>query len=168
MIIGIGGISNAGKSTLARRIKNHYSSKSVSIICQDDYAVATEKIPTINDHADWERPESINFSLYEKVVKEEIEKSEIVIIEGIFAFYKNNLLEIMDKKIYLNLDNKSFIMRKKNDFRWGQEPDWYIEHIWKSHYKYCYNNIPKDALVINANNDIDINVVLDFLSGNQE
>lgn len=165
MIIGIGGISNAGKSTLARRIKDHYSSKSVSIICQDDYAMPTEKIPTIKDHVDWERPESINFSLYEKVVKEEIEKSEIVIIEGIFAFSKDSLLEIMDKKIFLTLDNSSFSMRKNNDLRWGQEPDWYVEYIWKSHYKYCYNNIPIDALVINASNDIDMNVVIAFLSG---
>ncbi len=167
MIIGIGGISNAGKSTLARRIKNHYSSRSVTIICQDDYAMPTENIPTIKDHVDWERPESINFNIYEKVVKEEIEKSEIVIIEGIFAFSKNSLLEIIDKKIFLTLDQRSFFKRKNKDLRWGQEPDWYIEHIWENHYKYSYNNIPKDALSIAANNDIDINAVIDFLSLNQ-
>ena len=38
----------------------------------------TEKIPLIDDHVDWERPESINFHLYEKTVYEAINNNDIL------------------------------------------------------------------------------------------
>ncbi len=163
MVIGIGGISNAGKSNLARRIKNHYSSKKVIIICQDDYAMPKDKIPLINDHLDWERPESINFISYEKVVTEGIEKNDIVIIEGIFAFYNYSINKPIDKKIFLTLDRRFFFMRKNIDLRWGKEPDWYVEHIWNNHEKYCKQNIPDDALRIKAGRDINLEGVIHFI-----
>lgn len=163
MVIGIGGISNAGKSNLARRIKNHYSLKKVLIICQDDYAMPKDKIPLIDDHIDWERPESIDFNLYEKVVTEGIEKNDIVIIEGIFAFYGDSLNNLIDKKIFLTLDRRFFFMRKNIDLRWGKEPDWYVEHIWNNHEKYCKHNIPEEALKIRAGRDIDLNKVIHFI-----
>ncbi len=163
MIIGIGGISNAGKSNLARRIKNYYSSKKVTILCQDDFAMPTEKIPLIKDHVDWERPESINFPLYEKTVNETIDNSDILIIEGIFAFYKESITKLIDKKIFLTLDRRFFFMRKNIDLRWGKEPDWYIEHIWNNHEKYCKNNILEDVYKIRAGRDIDLQKVIGFI-----
>lgn len=163
MVIGIGGISNAGKSNLARRIKNYYSSKDVVVICQDDYAMPKERIPTIRDHVDWEHPESIDFKLYQEVVTKEIEKNDIVIIEGIFAFYDDNLNKLMDKKIFLTLDHRFFFMRKNTDLRWGKEPDWYVEHIWNNHEKYCKKNYPVDALSMKAGREIDLNKVINFI-----
>jgi len=46
MIIGIGGISNSGKSNLAGRLKSYFKDKKVSVLCQDDYAFPKDKIPT--------------------------------------------------------------------------------------------------------------------------
>lgn len=163
MIIGIGGISNAGKSTLALRIKDYYSARKVRILCQDDYAFSMDCIPTIRNHVDWERPESIDFKYFEKVVTEEIRKNDIIIIEGIFAFNKDNLNKLIDKKIFLTLNNRSFLSRKCNDFRWGKEPDWYIEHIWNNHEKYCKQNVPKRALTIAADKNIDLKKVINFI-----
>ena len=163
MVIGIGGISNAGKSNLARRIKNYYSSKKVIVICQDDYAMPKDKIPLIKDHIDWERPESIDFNYYERVVAEGIEKNDIVIIEGIFAFYQDRINKLIDKKIFLTLDRRFFFMRKNTDLRWGKEPDWYVEHIWNNHEKYCRQNIPDDALRIKAGREINLEGVIHFI-----
>lgn len=163
MVVGIGGISNAGKSNLARRIKNYYSSKNVCVLCQDDYAFPNDRIPLIMDHIDWERPESINFDLYGKAVAEAVDNYDIVIIEGIFAFNKENMNGLINKKIFLTLDRRFFFMRKNNDLRWGKEPDWYIEHIWDNHEKHCKQNIPEDAQIIKAGKDIDLEKVIDFL-----
>lgn len=163
MIIGIGGISNAGKSKLALRIKDYYSAKKVRILCQDDYAFPTDSIPLIRNHVDWERHESIDFNYFEEVVQKAINKNEIVILEGIFAFYKESINKYMDKKIFLTLDDNFFFSRKSNDLRWGKEPDWYMQHIWDTHHKYCDHNTPKDALKIKVNEEIDLETVIDFL-----
>lgn len=163
MIIGIGGISNTGKSKLALRIKDYYSARKVRILCQDDYAFPKNSIPLIRNHVDWERPESIDFNYFERVVTEEIGKNDIMIIEGIFAFNKDNLNKLIEKKIFLTLESKSFLSRKCNDFRWGKEPDWYIEHIWNNHEKYCKQNVPKEALTIAADKNIDLKEVINFI-----
>ena len=163
MIVGIGGISNAGKSKLALRISDHYSSKKVAILCQDDYVFPKNQIPLIREHVDWECPESIDFDKFEKIVQDTLTINDIVIVEGIFAFYKENFNKHMDKKIFLNLDHKIFFSRKNKDLRWGKEPEWYVQHIWDSHHRYCDNNTPKDALKIKANEDIDLKIVIDFL-----
>lgn len=164
MVIGIGGISNAGKSRLASKIKNYYSDKKVEILCQDDFAFPVENIPKINGHTDWECPESIDFNRYETAALEAIETYDIVIIEGIFAFNSSSLNKLINKKIFLTLDQRFFFMRKNNDLRWGKEPDWYIEHIWKSHQTYCKSSIPADALVLKAGKEISIDSVVNFRS----
>ncbi len=166
MVIGIGGISNAGKSHLALQIKNYYSSKKVIILCQDDYVFSKDKIPVIRDHIDWECPESIDFNKYENAILEHIKHWEIVIIEGIFAFYKESTNKLIDKKIFLTLDPRFFFMRKNSDLRWGKEPDWYIDHIWNSHIKHCKENNHDDALVIKADKDIDLKEVISFIQPN--
>ncbi len=163
MVIGIGGISNAGKSRLAQMIKNHYSYKKIAVLCQDDYAFPSEKIPVIRDHTDWENPASIDFKQYEKTIINEIKKNDIVITEGIFAFYIESTNKLMDKKLFLTLDRRFFFMRKNTDLRWGKEPDWYIEHIWNNHIMYCKKHIPADTLQIKAGKTIDMDKVFSFL-----
>ena len=163
MLIGIGGISNAGKSTLASKIKYHYSSKKVVVLCQDNYVFPKDKIPLIKDHIDWECPKSIDFNYYEKVVMEAIIKNDVVIIEGIFVFYKENINKYIDRKILLTLDRNNFFSRKSNDLRWGKESDWYISNIWNSNKKYYNISALKDSLKIKADKDIDLEMVIDFL-----
>ena len=136
MIIGIGGISNSGKSKLAEKIKNHYSDKSVLVLCQDNFAVPTGKIPKINDHTDWEIPASIDFDRFYEKILEEISHYDIVIDEGLFVFYEQRLNQLYDKMIYLSISEETFIKRKKKDLRWGKEPEWYIKHIWENHHLY--------------------------------
>ncbi len=163
MVIGIGGISNAGKSHLARQIKNYFHKKKVCILCQDDYVFPKEKIPLIRDHIDWECPESIDFNRFHNVVLEKIELFDIVIIEGIFAFNFEATSKIMDKKLFLTLDQIFFFMRKNKDLRWGKEPDWYMEHIWDSHTRYCKENIPIDSLIIKAGKEVNMLNIIEFI-----
>jgi len=48
------------------------------------------------------------------------------------VFHDPQTVDLFDKKILVELDYRNYIQRKKKDLRWGVEPDWYIEHIWKS------------------------------------
>ena len=163
MLIGIGGISNAGKSSLALKIKNHFANSVVSVLCQDDFAFPNNKIPMIKNHIDWECPESIDFVHYNNAITDAIKNSDIVIAEGIFAFNNTDINKLYNKKLFLTLDRRFFFMRKNTDLRWGKEPDWYIEHIWNSHIKYCKQNIIDDVLTVKTGKQIDFNNIIDFL-----
>lgn len=149
MIIGIGGVSRAGKTTLAFKIREWLGNNSVCILHQDKYIQAEFDIPRIQDHIDWEHPASLDFDQLSKLINEKSQMYQIVIIEGLMAFYNPELLKIMDKKIYIQISKDAFLNRKTLDNRWGDEPDWYIEHIWDSHFKY-------GLLPVNEKNTLEI------------
>jgi len=136
MVIGIGGCSNAGKSALADEIIAKLPNKKAVIICQDDYTLDEELIPNHYEHTDWEIPESIDIASYIQDVKDAIDKYDLVICEGLFTFWWDELNELYDHQVYLELDKDEFLLRKAKDDRWGEEPRWYMRHIWDNHQIY--------------------------------
>ena len=164
MIIGIGGVSMAGKSTLARLIKSRLPDKKVCILCQDDFIIPQKQIPLINGKTDWENPISIDFDEFiASVVARSIEY-EIVIAEGLFAYYDSTLNKLYDKKIFLEISEKVFFKRKRLDIRWEIEPEWYIQHIWNSYLK--FGMLPEDKtsfMIIEGINPIDINGLIEYI-----
>ncbi len=165
MIIGIGGCSNSGKSALAEKIDNFYTVKKVKVLCQDDFVKRRDFLTTINGHIDWEIPSTIKFENYLSAVKDASFKYDLVICEGLFAFWFDELNKLYDKKIFLELSKNEFKNRKHSDFRWGKEPDWYINHIWNSYLKYgTFNLSEENTLFLNAEKEIDIMTVVSFIS----
>ena len=164
MIIGIGGISNAGKSFLANLIKINLEKKyKVKILCQDDFIKPESKIPTINGLTDWEHPSSINHEMYRQAVFREAKNNDIVISEGLFAYYSNTLTESYSKKLFLYIDKETFKQRKQHDLRWGKVPDWYIEHIWSSYLRYGKANDIIGIKKIDASNDFNLEEISDYI-----
>ena len=107
--IGIGGVSRAGKTTLATYIKDLYPNKKTHIISMDDYVHEPDKIPRIKDRIDW---------------------------EGILIFYSEEVNKLFDKRIFIDIPKSLFYIRRRNDTRWGKEPRWYIDYVWESYLKY--------------------------------
>ncbi len=167
MVIGIGGVSNAGKTTLATRLKEKLSPMRVSVLCQDDFARPTFEIPNINGHVDWEIPESIDLARYYRQILREREEYDIVIAEGLFAFCDKHIYSRYDKKIFLTISKETFWRRKSKDLRWGKEPDWYMEHIWESHFK-CgiMEEMDNSTLVLSGEESIDLEKLLPLLNVN--
>jgi uridine kinase len=167
MVIAIGGISNAGKSRLAKQLAKHYryqKNMSVIILCQDDYARPTNEIPLINGHTDWEIPESIDYDRYYNAVAKSKKQYDIVIAEGLFVCYDARLVRLCDKFIYISIDKDLFFERKRKDLRWGKEPEWYIEHIWESNNKYCLQmGERKSAFQLSGKLPLDLNSVIAYL-----
>lgn len=162
MKIGIGGVSRAGKTTLAKKISDHFPDQKRVILHQDDYINAGYDIPQIQERIDWEVPESIDFVRLKYDFRWLYENVDIVIIEGIFAFYDDQINEMYDKKIFVDLGYKNFIDRKNHDTRWGYEPQWYIEHIWDSYQKHRKEILSmKDIIIIDGKNNCTDNI-LDF------
>ena len=55
-------------------------------------------IPKIKNKTDWESPQSIDFKQYREVIELFRTRFDIVIAEGLFAFYDENIYQLYDKK----------------------------------------------------------------------
>ncbi len=166
MIIGIGGVSTAGKSSLAFQLRKHYSVQAkVKILCQDDFIKPESKIPRIKEHIDWECPESINHEMYFEAISREIKVNDIIISEGLFAFNDERVSAMYDKRIFLMISKETFWKRKSVDLRWGKEPKWYIEHIWNNYLKFGkIASERENVLRLHSDTKIEIEKVLEYLS----
>jgi uridine kinase len=136
MIIGIGGVSRAGKTTLAYKIREWLSQNDMILLHQDNFIQPLDKMPHVNDHIDWEHPGSLDFDALLKSISENKGIHKYVVVEGLMAFWNPKILALMDKKIYIRISKESFFSRKTIDKRWEKEPQWYLEHIWNSHFVY--------------------------------
>lgn len=135
MIIGIGGVSRAGKTTLSEKLKKRLKGNSIKLFNQDDYVKKTG-LPIIKNHIDWEHPDSIDWKRLKKEVRAARATTAFVIVEGLFAFYDRDLARTYDHSVFVQIDKEVFFSRKSRDLRWGKEPAWFIRHIWNSYQKY--------------------------------
>ncbi|MCB2219263.1 MAG: hypothetical protein KQI35_02625 [Bacteroidetes bacterium] len=163
MIIGIGGVSNSGKSALAQQIKEARSQNDVRILCQDNFTFPKPQIPVIRDHTDWEQPGSIDFVAFERAIENAAKNSDIVIAEGLIIFWDDQVNALFDKRIFIHLQQDTFMQRKETDLRWGLEPHWYKEHIWQSFLKFGQPPTNKNILHIHGEDSFDMEKILSFL-----
>lgn len=147
IVISIGGVSNAGKTTLAARLREILTGLDVEIIHQDDYIVPTEMIPKVKDRIDWEDPASIDINRFRNAITEAAYRNDVVIAEGFLVYYYPELLDLYDRMIFIEIPKEVFIERKILDRRWGWEPAWYLDHIWKSYLKYGTLNTDNPELL---------------------
>ena len=155
-IIGIGGVSRSGKTWLAYKISELFQYKSILVINQDEYVFDVEDIPKVKGETDWECPESVDFDKLLNHIQIASATNDVVIVEGLLAFYDSRIERLMDKKIFIEIPKSLFLERKVKDKRWGKFPDWYVEHIWHSYLTYGKINPPKKEYFTLKGEDIMI------------
>lgn len=171
MIIGIGGVSRSGKTTLAKRLARHFRKKGHSAILlhQDEFVFPEDQIPRIRDKVDWEHPGSIDFERLRQAILAHSQTNDVVIVEGLMAFFDERINALYDKCFFVEIDKATFVRRKSEDLRWGKEPDWYIEHIWDSFQRF---GMPVQSLpemcVLSGKQAPDWNQVMGFLIQDHE
>jgi nicotinamide/nicotinate riboside kinase len=168
MIIGIGGVSRSGKTSLAFLIKDIFDEigESATVLSQDNFIMPESEIPKIRHRIDWERPESINFEAYKKDILEKKEAYQHVITEGLFNFNDDGLIALFDYNFFVQISESTFLKRKAEDKRWGYEPKWFVEHIWKSYQEYgrvVLENPFIDALILSGEKPISKEFIEAFL-----
>lgn len=150
IIIGIGGVSRSGKTTLANLLQKKYlaQGKSCLILSQDDYVKPEHLIPKIRDRIDWEVPASIDWKKLKNKVEAMKASFRVIIVEGLFAFTDHELTAMYDQKYFMQISKETFLARKAIDDRWGPEPDWFIEHIWESYTRYGVVDLEDPSFVV--------------------
>lgn len=171
MIVGIGGVSRAGKTTLANLMAKLFLArgKSVSIIHQDEFVYEESILPRIRDRVDWEHPSSIRLSDFRRAILDAKKEHDLVIAEGLLCFYDTELTDLMDRKILVTISKATFLERKREDLRWGSEPDpdWYMEHIWDSYLQYGKPRTD-EYFTINGNQYFDLITVVQYILRSEE
>ncbi len=163
MIIGIGGVSRSGKSTLSQELLKYFREKGLKTIIfhQDDFVFPENQIPKIRERTDWESPLSMNFGLYQEILEIFKTKFDVIIAEGLFAFYDKSIVDMYDYQIHVKITQRTFYIRRQMDTRWGYEPTWYIEHVWKSYLMYGKpEKSSRNLYSINGENNFNIPLII--------
>jgi len=135
LVVGISGVSRAGKTTLSKQIKKWYSGLQTAFISMDEFVFPVDQIPKINNEVDWEVPASVDYDKLYDHLTDITSFNDIIIAEGILIFNNENLNSLFNKRIHVEIAEDIYFERKRNDKRW-KVPDWYIKHIWDSYGKY--------------------------------
>lgn len=134
LVVGITGVSRAGKTTLSNDISNAFYGKS-NILSMDAWPNPIRTIPRISGVVDWESPKSINFrKLYQEALRSRAQ-FDLTIVEGILIQSYQPLTRLLDKSIVVEIPKDVFLRRKRDDKRWDMDP-WYFDHIWRSYHKF--------------------------------
>lgn len=154
MIIGVCGASSSGKSTISaylQEILQQEKNKSVLSIAQDNYYKPDHVVPKRDGSPDYDNPESIYLDKlaanlralmggqavclpqYNKLTKEITRTkptwlTEIGVVEGIYIYQTSQLRELITKKIFLDIDEKTMRERRlaRSD---GQDDEEFFEKI---------------------------------------
>ncbi len=120
-IIGITGGSAGGKSTFAKNLAQRLG-ENVQVIGMDNYFMPSRNVApspvTGKLYRDDNSPESFNL----RQLKKDLESStaEIVIIEGLFTFYDEEIYGKLDLKLYVDCpDDVRITRRLKRNMEWG-------------------------------------------------
>lgn len=161
-IIGIGGISQSGKSTMARRIKEMLPKKRVLILEMDAYVFPEAELPKIKGIADWDRPESMDFDKIIAAIIENQSSYDLILVEGILPFANDYLRRFYNVTVFSQISKETFLQRRKIETRWGQEPEWYWEHVWDSYLK--FGQYPTADYVLSGEEEIPESMLQEIIN----
>jgi uridine kinase len=141
IIIGIGGGTGSGKTTVAKEVRKHFPEESVVIVHHDSYYLDRGKLaPTVRESINYDHPDSFDNKLLIEHLGElragrPIEKpiydfethtrrtdtitvrpARIILLEGILVLAEDALRDLMDIKLYVDTDaDERFIRRLRRD-----------------------------------------------------
>lgn len=126
-LIGIAGGSGSGKTTFAKKVMNGINSSESTLLHMDSYYLPT--VPKINEKANFDHPDAFDWKLLREHLAElkkgnrikcpiydfstsnrtesfeEIGPCKVVLFEGIFSLYDQEIRTMLDIKCFLHVDS---------------------------------------------------------------
>lgn len=181
-IIGLTGGSGSGKTTFINQLCHHFSKEELCLLSLDNYYKKREEqlvdendekhfdLPTSFRREDFKRDlnklmqgESVTLMEYTfnnpLVNAKEIRyaPAPVIVIEGIFVFYYEEIAEMMDLKLFLEADEHLKLIRRIN--RDAEERNYplddvlyrYEHHVFPSYQRYILSTKSQADIIINNN-----------------
>lgn len=181
-LVGITGGSASGKTAFIQSLKTAFNSEDLCLISQDNYYKEKDQQPLDeNGHINYDLPDCIhveNFlgdidklkrgeSIFQKEYLFQLEGQEpneielkpapIIVVDGLFIFYFQEILEQLDLKIFIDASEPLKLARRlKRDTAERGVPEEHVLYQWEKHVLPAYTNflLPyKDAADIVVNNN---------------
>ncbi|MFX3625943.1 MAG: uridine kinase [bacterium] len=160
-LVGVTGGSASGKTHFLKSLKQKFTPQQVCFISQDDYYKPLEQQKKdSNDEVNFDLPEAIELSKFHddldalsrgETIKKmsynfnnpseekelmDFSPTPIIIIEGLFIFYYQNIFDMLDLKLFIDADDDvKFQRRMKRDVdERGIAPDM-VTYQWYNHVK---------------------------------
>ncbi len=136
LIIGIGGGTGSGKTTVVRKIIESLPDNSVAVIPQDSYYNDQSNLPLeVRKQTNFDHPDAFEWPLLAKQIEElrnghsieqptysyitctrleetvHVEPKDVIIVEGIMALYDKRLRDLMDLKIFVAAGEDERLLR---------------------------------------------------------
>ena len=137
IMIGIAGGTGSGKTTLTRRLRDHFGANEVSVINHDSYYKRHDELPYEKRcQLNYDHPDSFDTSLLIEDLRslkagrtvhcpvydysihnrtdrtEEVHPTKVIIVEGMLIFADEELAGEMDIKIFVDTDADERILRR--------------------------------------------------------
>ncbi len=165
-IIGIAGGSSSGKTSFLNQLVSLMPQDSVSVISQDNYYFPKDQqqkdkngrhnfdLPTSIDRASFYtdikkllngghvKRKEYTFNNPDKVPKDIITlSSPVILVEGLFVFYYEEVLEALDLRVFLEADEDVKLARRlKRDYEERGYPEEHVNYQWENHVVPAYEN----------------------------
>jgi len=184
-VIGVTGSSGSGKTFFLNCFLNHFSTHEVSLISQDNYYIpAHTKTKEENKHYNFDLPTAFHREAFFSDVKSlaeghtiykteyvfnnpnltprvlEIKPAPILIIEGLFIFYYEEINALLDFRIFMHADDEIALQRRlRRDLIERGYSDEDVRYKWVNHVLPAYHQflLPFqahcDRIVVNNTDD---------------
>lgn len=181
-LVGISGGSASGKTRFLNELGSLFQPKELCIISQDNYyKTANHHKPDANGHINYDLPECIDLDTFSNDLQQlseghtirarqyhfqheeqfgdwlEFNPAPIIIAEGLFLFYREDLFRQFDLKVFIEANEDIKLSRRMNrDTRERNIPAEFVLYQWENHVTPAYQQylLPyreKADLIINNN-----------------
>jgi len=143
IIIGIAGISRSGKTTLSKQLAEYY--KIEKILHMDDFLIHKGIIKEDKNWPepikDWEDSACYDLDKFKQTI-EDIKKSKninnkIIVVEGFLLYLRKDISDLVDCKIYLEVDKEIARERRKSS-KYYHSDYYFDDYIWKVFHESLY------------------------------
>lgn len=168
IVIGVAGGSGSGKSTFVGQLQKALSPLQVCSISTDQFfrmPLPTMVSPSTGRvYEDWNSPDSIDKeNLLETLTAQMSAEAgnDVILVEGLSVLFFEDLLKLMDLKIFIELDSDERMYRriKRNMKMWGvsmeEVADYYLESAKYAEEKNFLPTKIKADLIINGNHNFE-------------
>jgi uridine kinase len=148
-VIGIGGGSASGKSTIAEELRSRLAPQRVEIINQDKSFWPTDQLPKhsnpdgTKEWPDFNQPGSVNWpDLRARIQAAAAGDSDLVVVEGTLVLYDEEVRGLLDLKLFVSaVADERIVRRIRRNLSRGYELDgicdFYLDSVRYRHEEFC-------------------------------